>query len=116
MHVDWLRRSRTGLALAAILALAFGLAATALAQTAAVKLFKIVTAKDEATGQVSWNATFKDRMDFYGLKVRLEYPGCAALSMGFITESAASIFKPTQAKWRGEKTLAGSRTVCNGGG
>ena len=31
----------------------------------------IVTAKDEATGQVSWNATFKDRMDFYGLKVRL---------------------------------------------
>jgi len=31
----------------------------------------IVIAKDEATGQVSWNATFKDRMDFYGLKVRL---------------------------------------------
>jgi len=47
MHVDWLRRSRTGLALAAILALAFGPTATALAQTAAVKLFKVITAKDE---------------------------------------------------------------------
>jgi transposase len=31
----------------------------------------IVTAKDEATGRVSWNASFKDRMDFYGLKIRL---------------------------------------------
>lgn len=31
----------------------------------------IVTAKDESTGQVTWNATFKDRMDFYGLKIRL---------------------------------------------
>jgi hypothetical protein len=47
MHVHWLRRSRTGLALAAMLALAFGLAPIALAQVATVKLFKIVTAKDE---------------------------------------------------------------------
>src|SRR5947207_15714709 len=47
MHVHWLRRSRTGLALAAMLALAFGLVPIALAQVAAVKLFKIVTAKDE---------------------------------------------------------------------
>ena len=47
MHVRRLRRSRTGLALAAMLALAFGPGATALAQTVAVKLFKIVTAKDE---------------------------------------------------------------------
>lgn len=31
----------------------------------------IVTAKDEASGRVTWNATFKDRMDFYGLKIRL---------------------------------------------
>lgn len=31
----------------------------------------IVTAKDEATGRVVWNATFKDRMDFYGATVRL---------------------------------------------
>jgi len=31
----------------------------------------IVTAKDETTGEVSWNATFKDRMDFYGVKLRL---------------------------------------------
>jgi len=31
----------------------------------------IVHAKDEATGQVDWNPTFKDRMDFYGVKVRL---------------------------------------------
>ncbi len=31
----------------------------------------IVTAKDEATGKVSWNTTFKDRMDFYGLKLQL---------------------------------------------
>jgi len=31
----------------------------------------IVTRKDEATGHVVWNATFKDRMDFYEVKVRL---------------------------------------------
>lgn len=31
----------------------------------------IVTDKDEATGRVVWNATFKDRMDFYGLEIRL---------------------------------------------
>lgn len=31
----------------------------------------IVTDKDEATGRVVWNATFKDRMDFYGLEPRL---------------------------------------------
>ena len=31
----------------------------------------IVTSKDEASGQVTWNATFKDRMDFYGVKVKL---------------------------------------------
>jgi transposase len=31
----------------------------------------IVTAKDEASEKVTWNATFKDRMDFYGLKIRL---------------------------------------------
>lgn len=31
----------------------------------------IVLAKDEASGRVSWNATFKDRMDFYGVQVRL---------------------------------------------
>jgi transposase len=31
----------------------------------------IVHDKDEATGQVDWNPTFKDRMDFYGVKVRL---------------------------------------------
>jgi len=31
----------------------------------------IVTRKDEAAGQVVWNATFKDRMDFYGVTVRL---------------------------------------------
>jgi transposase len=31
----------------------------------------IVTAKDEAAGRVIWNATFKDRMDFYGVKVQL---------------------------------------------
>jgi hypothetical protein len=47
MHVRRLRSSRTGFALAAMLALAFGPGATALAQTAAVKLFKIITAKDE---------------------------------------------------------------------
>ena len=31
----------------------------------------IVLAKDEASGRVRWNATFKDRMDFYGVQVRL---------------------------------------------
>jgi transposase len=31
----------------------------------------IVLSKDEAAGQVVWNATFKDRMDFYGVKIRL---------------------------------------------
>lgn len=31
----------------------------------------IVTSKEESTGQVVWNATFKDRMDFYGVAVRL---------------------------------------------
>jgi transposase len=31
----------------------------------------IVTHKDEATGHVVWNATFKDRMDFYGVEIRL---------------------------------------------
>ena len=31
----------------------------------------IVTEKDEATGRVVWNATFKDRMDFYGVEIRL---------------------------------------------
>lgn len=31
----------------------------------------IVTSKDETSGAVVWNATFKDRMDFYGLTVRL---------------------------------------------
>ena len=47
MHLRWLRCSRTGLAFAAVLAFAFGPAATALAQTTEVKLFKIITAKDE---------------------------------------------------------------------
>lgn len=31
----------------------------------------IVTNKDEATGHVVWNATFKDRLDFYGVVPRL---------------------------------------------
>jgi transposase len=31
----------------------------------------IVTSKEESTGQVVWNATFKNRMDFYGVTVRL---------------------------------------------
>jgi transposase len=31
----------------------------------------IVTSKDEATGRVVWNAAFKDRLDFYGVEVRL---------------------------------------------
>jgi hypothetical protein len=47
MHIHWLRRSRIGLALAAMLALALGSVTIALAQSATVKLFKIVTAKDE---------------------------------------------------------------------
>ncbi|HYU13778.1 MAG TPA: hypothetical protein VEK82_14460 [Stellaceae bacterium] len=47
MHLRWLRCSRTGLALAAMLAFAFGPVATAPAQTAEVKLFKVITAKDE---------------------------------------------------------------------
>jgi len=31
----------------------------------------IVTRKDESAGHVVWNATFKDRMDFYGVRIRL---------------------------------------------
>lgn len=31
----------------------------------------IVKQKDEATGQVEWNRRFKDRMDFYGVNIRL---------------------------------------------
>ena len=31
----------------------------------------IVTSKDESSGRVVWNATFKDRMDFYGVETRL---------------------------------------------
>jgi hypothetical protein len=31
----------------------------------------IVLRKDEATGHVVWNATFKDRLDFYGAQIRL---------------------------------------------
>jgi transposase len=31
----------------------------------------IVQTKDEAAGTVVWNATFKDRMDFYGVEIRL---------------------------------------------
>ena len=31
----------------------------------------IVLAKDEAAGRVEWNAAFKDRMDFYGVEIRL---------------------------------------------
>jgi transposase len=31
----------------------------------------IVLDKDEQTGQVEWNSSFKDRMDFYGLELRL---------------------------------------------
>lgn len=31
----------------------------------------VVTAKDEATGQVAWNQRFKDRMDFYGVEIKL---------------------------------------------
>jgi transposase len=31
----------------------------------------IVTSKDEAAGHVVWNAVFKDRMDFYGVTIKL---------------------------------------------
>jgi transposase len=31
----------------------------------------IVLSKDEPSGQVEWNAKFKDRMDFYGVTIRL---------------------------------------------
>ncbi|MCB1037111.1 MAG: IS21 family transposase [Acidobacteria bacterium] len=31
----------------------------------------IVRSKDEGSGQVQWNSTFKDRMDFYGVEIRL---------------------------------------------
>ena len=31
----------------------------------------IVLAKDEATGEVEWNRRFKDRMDFYGVEIKL---------------------------------------------
>jgi len=31
----------------------------------------IVLEKDESTGRVVWNATFKDRMDFYGVEIQL---------------------------------------------
>lgn len=31
----------------------------------------IVLAKDEATGEVEWNRRFKDRMDFYGVDIKL---------------------------------------------
>jgi hypothetical protein len=31
----------------------------------------IVTRKDESAGHVVWNATFRDRMDFYGVNVKL---------------------------------------------
>jgi transposase len=31
----------------------------------------IVAEKDEASGQVVWNRTFKDRMDFYGVEIKL---------------------------------------------
>jgi hypothetical protein len=31
----------------------------------------IVADKDEASGQVVWNRTFKDRMDFYGVEIKL---------------------------------------------
>lgn len=31
----------------------------------------IVLAKDENAGKVTWNATFKDRMDFYGVEMKL---------------------------------------------
>jgi hypothetical protein len=47
MHIHWRRRSRIGLVLAAGLAFIFGPVVIALAQAAPVKLFKIVTPKDE---------------------------------------------------------------------
>jgi len=31
----------------------------------------IVLSKDESSGWVEWNATFKDRMDFYGVEIQL---------------------------------------------
>jgi transposase len=31
----------------------------------------IVQSKDESNGQVVWNRTFKDRMDFYGVEIKL---------------------------------------------
>ncbi|MEA2691099.1 MAG: hypothetical protein QOJ16_486 [Acidobacteriota bacterium] len=31
----------------------------------------IVLSKDESTGEVVWNAGFKDRMDFYGVEIKL---------------------------------------------
>lgn len=31
----------------------------------------VVTRKDEATGYVEWNGTFRDRMDFYGIETKL---------------------------------------------
>ena len=31
----------------------------------------IVLSKDESSGRVEWNAKFKDRMDFYGVEIRL---------------------------------------------
>src|SRR3954466_2749958 len=34
----------------------------------------IVLSKDEASGWVEWNATFKDRMDFYGVEIQLCQP------------------------------------------
>ena len=37
----------------------------------------IVLAKDEASGHVEWNATFKDRMDLYGVMVWLCWFYCA---------------------------------------
>jgi hypothetical protein len=47
MHADWRRRTRLGLCLAATLTIALGFAAPSLAQSETVKLFKIITAKDE---------------------------------------------------------------------
>lgn len=31
----------------------------------------VVLRKDDATGEIEWNRTFKDRMDFYGVEVKL---------------------------------------------
>jgi hypothetical protein len=47
MHIDWRRRTRLGLCLAATLAFALGLVAPSLAQSETMRLFKIITAKDE---------------------------------------------------------------------